>query len=542
MAEDEKKARCHTADSGKALGHGGEIPLLLQQPKSRTDSGMAAFDLSTVDESIDSSLDALELQAKKFVGDLSFVKREKMEIDFLKLIEILRDILETIVKCDDRGALIKALGPPYTRLARVRYMLECVPLSEKRASDPRFMDLKEAGEIIESVLKDANKGFKTWQDLKKEGLFEPAFEDPDAGSDADGEAPGGGSFTGDESPAAGNSQAANEAQPEAAEDTSSSLPSTSRADDVPSKAAAPSATPEVRFAQTPSGKYAHFLRSCTVVTRLAEGDDQNAVLQMTDEIAMGLDKAGMQNNIGRSALYYSRKLMSGNDDAGCTAMSNSPIKKFPGLGQYAEVRVEAVRSESILGCFGVGVTTISPKSESWAKSSSSLASSLFRDEKFPKRLDSFPGPSWIFSGPYKGKTRRLYIDGTSTLKYVDQDENPETSRWKAGDVVGILVGVDGRLTLYTNGKKIVSAFTPGLQDLADKGDIYLVVECFGYVVACSIVAEADPSKLEIEEAAPPQAVGRLSYFLKKSVTSMLNSPAGRAGYAAGDKPDTIAEE
>lgn len=235
------------------------------------------------------------------------------------------------------------------------------------------------------------------------------------------------------------------------------------------------------------------------MTRLANGDDQNALAQMIDELSTGVTKNTIAGEVGRTALWYTRKFVTSLDDKGCTAIGDSPIMKCSRFGQYAEVKIEAVRPDSPLGCFGIGVTTTKPES-------------LFNC--FPKRLDRFGDSSWIFSGPYKGTTRRLYIDGETWQKFtIDKEED---KRWKAGDVVGLVIRRDGQMILYLNGHELISKHAPGLEDYAEDGDLYLVVEAFGYVLACSLPEQADPSKLDISE---PQALGPLS----RRLTAFLGS-------------------
>ena len=126
------------------------------------------------------------MHAKTFSHGVNFVKRERVEIEFLSLIEQLRDLLEEIMAKDNRNALYQCLGEPYIRLARVRYILDFVPLSEKRVADARWTDLQQSCDIIEALLRDVNPSrFKSFRDLQKEGLFVPAFADPDAGSGDD---------------------------------------------------------------------------------------------------------------------------------------------------------------------------------------------------------------------------------------------------------------------------------------------------------------------------------------------------------------------
>jgi len=483
--------------------------------------GVDTDELKEIDGMIDSSLDALEAHATKFSGveELSFVKKERVEIEFLPLLEPLLAHLEKVVKAEDRGILVRCLGDPFVRLARVNYLLENVPLSEQRAEDARWTDLKESCAIIESVLRDLNPAkYKNWRDLKRATLFVPAFglieedEDEDASSEDDS--------LGDRDPEidmsrsqmlgdllrprpSGAPGAAESPRDVYDEPTSFGSVGAVAASWIGAVAAAESTDPAAQFAQVPAGKHAHFLKDDRVVTRLADPVDQDALAQMIDEVSMQQNITG---DLGQHALSYSRKFPTGpgisRDDSGCTAMSKRPITRFSGLGQYAEVRVEAVRPESPLGCLGIGVTTWAPES----LAESSFSSVLFGN--FPKRLDNFPStPSWIFTGPHNGTARKFYVDGLASERYSVKEE---CQRWKAGDLVGLHVRLDGQLVFYLNGTELITVAAPGLEEHAENGDLYLLVEAFGYVLACSLVPEPDPRKLAI---APEVSNRRLSNFL-----------------------------
>lgn len=488
---------------------------------------MKSTDIAGAAAELDSLLDGLEELARKLQEtQTKFVLREKTEIEFLLLIENARDVLQDVVKNDDRNFLIAVMGSPYTRLARIKYMLDCTSLSEKRVSDPRWTDLQQSCEVIEAVLRDLDgKKFKAWQDLLDEGLFMPAFEDPDKMS-----------RNGSEDEKEEEKKEQDETNQVLEEKALDSCPSgESKLEDEKKQRTQTFTAPQ--FLREPAGRSAHVLRGGSILTRLADREDQNALASLVDQCASTARGAGYSTEVGRTLHYYSRKVLTSFSDSGCTGMSDLPILKFDGLGQYAEVTIQAVREESPLGCFGIGVTTLPP--QHWKKSS------LGSD--FPKRLDKFPAPSWIFSGPYRGTTRRLYVDGQTMTKYNVEEGR---SRWKNGDKVGLLVRLDGRMAMYVNGEELTCLTCPGLEQLAESGDLYLVCEAYGYVMGISMAPEIDPSKLPIKKEMVKQVHGPLFSRLSLFVTD-LNVPkqlqasmkeARRASLAQAPFPEAIQEE
>lgn len=443
------------------------------------------IDIASLEVRVDDFLDKLEINAAKHGKCLdSYVSRERIEIDLLTLIGQVRDLLQELVKGDDRTALLHVLGKPYTRLARIRYLLDVVPLSEQHATDSRWTDLSESCDIVESVLKDVDgAGFRDWRGLQRSGLFTPAFADPDAGSE-----------DGHDDEEAGDSRI--EGSPRDCAENGDST--TSAQDD------------DRGFAQQPCGRHAQFIDhgGRKILTRLQSTEDRNALVSWLDDVAMKVEP-GRNARAVRNLHYFSRKLLVFGSESGCTAMSALPIRKFAGLGQYAEVRVEAARDGAPLGCLGVGITPWSPE----------ICKSQYK--LMPKRVDRFQGPSWIFTGPYRGITRRLYINGRTSKKFLPREE---LAQWQTGDVAGIWLQPDGKLSLYQNGECIISMDSMWPQDSdLQTADLWLVVEAYGYVLAVSMVPDADPRRLEVATPAPSTdptndlpLMRRLSTFLGTS--------------------------
>merc|ERR1711862_1023027 len=84
---------------------------------------------------------------------------------------------------------------------------------------------------------------------------------------------------------------------------------------------------------------------------------------LVDGIGSLAKRFGLETKTGTAALYHVRKKVASVPDDGGTAISASPIPKFPGIGQFAEVTVRSTRAESTIGCVGIGVTTFGP--EKW---------------------------------------------------------------------------------------------------------------------------------------------------------------------------------
>merc|ERR1740130_806243 len=129
--------------------------------------------------------------------------------------------------------------------------------------------------------------------------------------------------------------------------------------------------------------------------------------------------------------------------------------------------------------------------------------------KFPEKLDGFPGPSWIFSGPYRGTACKLYVDGEKFHKYDMPKRSKVKTTWVVGDRMGILVRYDGHISLYLNREHIQTVQAPGLSDIQEV-DFYLVVESFGFVTSLSLVSGATPVELLRPMAAVDPALKKKS--------------------------------
>ena len=108
------------------------------------------------------------------------------------------------------------------------------------------------------------------------------------------------------------------------------------------------------------------------------------------------------------------------DDDGVVAMTSAPIHRFE-QGYYFEVEIESVNNSAV-GCLGLGVTFMRPKDI----------------PKMPRRLEKLK-QGWYFSGPYNGKTRRLYANGAKSMRFILEGEETRPFRWGIGDKMGVLV-------------------------------------------------------------------------------------------------------
>jgi len=236
----------------------------------------------------------------------------------------------------------------------------------------------------------------------------------------------------------------------------------------------------VRLARTPRGAAAHIAPDGVTVSR--QDPTKGTTRRQIDEIGIAIKEQGLDSSASRKMFYHVRRKLGDVQDDGCTVISELPIKKFPGVGQYAEVVVTETRQGSPLGCVGLGVTLLDPMS--WFPKDG-------RPITFPKRLDKFPGPSWIFTGPYAGITRRLYVDGHKSVRYFPEEFN---ARYQDKDRVGILVGLDGSLSLYINDRHAVCIETPeGMAKVdASRASFYVVAEAYGYVMSLALSSDAYP--------------------------------------------------
>ena len=108
------------------------------------------------------------------------------------------------------------------------------------------------------------------------------------------------------------------------------------------------------------------------------------------------------------------------DDDGVVAMTSAPMHRFE-QGYYFEVEIESVNNSAV-GCLGLGVTFMRPKDI----------------PKMPRRLEKLK-QGWYFSGPYNGKTRRLYANGAKSMRFILEGEETRPFRWGIGDKMGVLV-------------------------------------------------------------------------------------------------------
>jgi len=443
-----------------------------------------------VEKQIDAVLADLETQAAK-IGKSSKVLAEVVEIDFINLVDKLSNLIERMVHDDKhRDELKKVLGAPYTRLARIKYIVDATPLSQARAKDRRWADLAKHEDVAESVLKDLDGAeFRSLQDMQNVGAFRPAF----------GGGGGGGGYEQAEPPKAAVAPPDDGPEDlfENSDDDWKPCPAKAKkrasVQEIPVEVVKEQATasaPCVSFAAKPSGPCVRVLKEGRVVARLADDEDLGTLSDLVDDVADVAKDVVVGTQLGRMLVHGARKLMSRVRDDGCTAMSAMPIQKFRGIGQYAEVVVRSVRSEIPLGCVGIGITRLGP--------------SVWSGFKFPERLDDFPHPSWTFSGPYKGHLHKVYVDGKKVHKYTPDEE---FRKWNKGDRVGILIRPNGKLCLYHNSKMVVSLDVPGFDKMdLDETPFWLLVEAFGNVCALSLPDHLDPSKL-------PDAYESLSSFL-----------------------------
>jgi len=124
---------------------------------------------------IDDDLTKLEDHAEKNLieGASKIVARQSKEIDFLAMVEEIKGHLQGVVMNEDRSQLLAIFASPYIRIYRIRYLLDTVPLSEKRVSDPRWVTLRKLAVVVESVLRDIDgPKFPPWQEVT---YFTPAF-------------------------------------------------------------------------------------------------------------------------------------------------------------------------------------------------------------------------------------------------------------------------------------------------------------------------------------------------------------------------------
>merc|ERR1712232_1489370 len=249
-----------------------------------------------------------------------------------------------------------------------------------------------------------------------------------------------------------------------------SVSSFSRREDLP-----------VRLARTPRGAAAHIAPDGLTVTR-QDPNKSGTTRRQLDEIGSAIQEQGLDSKTGRKMFYHVRRKLGDVQDDGCTVISELPIRRIPGIGQYAEVVVLETRQGAPLGCVGLGITLLDPMSWFPAKE---------KPIPFPRRLDKFPGPSWIFSGPYAGITRRLYVDGNKSVRYFPEEFN---ARYQDKDRVGILVGLDGSLSLYINDRHAVCIETPeGMAKVdASRAAFYVVAEAYGYVQSIALQSDAYP--------------------------------------------------
>lgn len=227
--------------------------------------------------------------------------------------------------------------------------------------------------------------------------------------------------------------------------------------------------PPMRFAAAPRGKNA-VIEGCLLARRNLESKS------FFDGIVSDVKNAAESRRQKKDYFHHD---ISGGWHGGGSAISAVPLWVYPGLGQFAEVRVGQIqkyRGTLGMGCVGIGVTQNEPDSLSYLT--------------FPKKLNKLPGPTWLFAGPYHGRTRRFYVNGKQTYRYTSAES------WNAGDRVAILVDHSGVLHLYINGKEVVSQPGPGMDKLdVRKQKLFLVAEAYGSVTSLSLTPRPDPSSL-----------------------------------------------
>jgi len=244
------------------------------------------------------------------------------------------------------------------------------------------------------------------------------------------------------------------------------------------KAMASSRSKPRGFSTILTGPVTNLLENNKVVTRMVQ-HEEGFFGSLIDGIGNLTRESGVSTAAGRTILYHARKKLADIQDDGCTVITDMPMQKFEGLGQFAEITIVATNDQESQGCVGLGVTRLSPKT--WQRSG--LGPHL------PKRLESFPAPSWIFSGPYRGTNRKLYVDGEVHMKFPCDD----ATQWKPGDKLGVLVQTGGRLSLHVNGVQVASAVVKGLAVDLETTDVWMVAEAYGYVYALSLNTDARPA-------------------------------------------------
>lgn len=107
---------------------------------------------STAQE-VDKVLDRIERSVKKVdAAQSSIVRLRKAEIDLLGQLEVIRDLVEKLLKGGDRE-LLSGVFADCGRVARLRACLESVSLSEMNARDQRFPTCSRACSALEEVLR-----------------------------------------------------------------------------------------------------------------------------------------------------------------------------------------------------------------------------------------------------------------------------------------------------------------------------------------------------------------------------------------------------
>jgi len=504
-------------------------------PKCATQCQLRTQMASGLEATVDDDLTKLEKHAQKHLIEeaSNFVAKQSKEIDFLAMVEGMENHLHGVMVNEDRSQLVAIFGYPYTRIYRIRYLLDTVPLSERRVTDRRWVQLRKLADVVESILRDLDGAkFKPWQEVKD---FQPPFQSLDDSpvgevlAEAAKEEP-------EETPP----PAADEDEPvwcvensfELGNKESEYVVDGAKApllpkDQVQSVTTAvsmlnegtlscdadfcvvfssskekyfvlykrgaklvaslalqeePDTATSLHFAEFPRGPHAYFRCENLALSRNSECGFWAKIVDNAAGVAGAL---GVQERTTKAAVSKARESFSKVPDDGGTAISKLPVKRFPGVGQYAEVVVTGV-TDSLLGCCGIGFTTSPPRSFDMAN-------------PFPDRLEFFNKESWIFSGPYRGITQRLYINGKKESPFFP-DENHK--RFKAGDRLGVLLLPDARISLYRNRQPMVTFTARGLEDVnIMEKDLYLVVEVYGYVTTVFLDNDATPEGLPIKDGA-----------------------------------------
>eukprot|EP00929_Paragymnodinium_shiwhaense_P054658 TRINITY_DN27407_c0_g1_i5.p1 TRINITY_DN27407_c0_g1~~TRINITY_DN27407_c0_g1_i5.p1 ORF type:complete len:627 (+),score=158.55 TRINITY_DN27407_c0_g1_i5:107-1987(+) len=109
-------------------------------------------------EAMDRIIEQLEMDVRRATnaGELSMVKRQKVEFDLLQSIESARDFMLAVLvdESNNRKLLRDIFGGDCTRVPRVVAALDAVQLSEMHAGDKRPAGCREACDSIKQVLED----------------------------------------------------------------------------------------------------------------------------------------------------------------------------------------------------------------------------------------------------------------------------------------------------------------------------------------------------------------------------------------------------